>query len=147
MAAVIKTLEDIINRQDRFDANKVVMFTVTDDGSLIIPDTNLFQIYRRYINPYIGTYKVSQKLREYYRNKPRLLSADVYGTPELAWLILMLNDRECPSKFTIKSTIRLIPTTYLTALYDTIVTKSTTKLEQNWNTFLPMIGNKTGRVS
>lgn len=139
MTHVVKTLEDIINHQDRYDLNKVIMYTTTDDGSMIIPDTNLFQIYRRYINPYIGTYKVSDKLRTYYRYKPHLLSADVYGTPELAWLLLMLNDRECPSKFTLKSTIRLIPAPYLASLYDTIVTKSNAKLEKNWNEFLPLI--------
>ena len=135
----IKTLDQIINRRDRFDINKVLFYTVTDDGTLIIPDTNLFQIYRRYINPYIGTYKVTKAQREYYRYKPHLLSSDIYGTPELAWLILMLNDRECPSKFTIKSTIKLIPEPYLVNLYDTIVTKSNGKLESNWNKYLTML--------
>lgn len=134
--ATVKTLDDVINFKSRYDLNKVLFFTQTDDKSLIIPDTNLFTIYRRYINPYIGTYKVSSKQREYYRRKPYLLSADTYGTPDLGWLILMLNDQECASKFYLKSTIKLIPGTYLEQLYDTIVTKSNGRLEANWNEYL-----------
>ena len=41
MPAVMKTLDDIINRDDRFDVNKITFFTQTDDRTLIIPDKNL----------------------------------------------------------------------------------------------------------
>lgn len=136
MANTIKTLDDVINYKSRYDLNKVLFFTQTDDETLIIPDTNLFTIYRRYINPYIGTYRVNNAQREYYRRKPYLLSADTYGTPELGWLILMLNDQECASKFYLKTTVKLIPGTYLEELYDTIVTKSNERLENNWNKYL-----------
>lgn len=137
--AVVKTLDDIINRQDRYDINKITFFTVTDDQSIVITDTDLFAIYRRFINPYIGTYSVTDAQRQYYRYKPYLLSADVYGTPELGWMILLLNDRECASKFTLKSYIHLIPGNFLEELYDTVITKSSDRLDKNWNTYLPMI--------
>lgn len=136
MANTVKTLDDVINYKSRYDLNKVLFFTQTDDETLIIPDTNLFTIYRRYINPYIGTYRVNSAQREYYKRKPYLLSADTYGTPELGWLILMLNDQECASKFYLKTTVKLIPGTYLEELYDTIVTKSNGRLENNWNKYL-----------
>lgn len=139
MPDVIKTLDDIINRQDRYDINKITFFTITDDQDLVIPDTNLFTIYRRFINPYIGEYKVTKAQRQYYHRKPYLLSNDVYGTPDLGWLILMLNDMECASKFYIKQTIRLIPGTYLEQLYDTVVTKSTDRLKENWNEYLTQV--------
>ena len=58
----------------------------------------------------------------------------------LGWLILMLNDRECASKFYLKSTVHLIPVEYLNNVYDTIVTKSNTRLKQNWNTYLRKVG-------
>lgn len=134
----IKTLQDIINISDRFDINKITFFTTTEDGSIIVPDTNLFEIYRRYINPYITSYSVTEAQREYYKYRPYLLSKDIYGTPELGWLILMLNDQECASKFRLKSSVRLIPANVLEQVYDTIVTKSSDKLNQNWNTYLPM---------
>ena len=139
MATVYKTLDSIINLQDRYDFNKILFFTTTDDESLVIPDTDLFTIYRRYIVPYVETYTVSDAQRSYYRYKPYLLSNDIYGTPSLAWLILMLNYQECASKFRIKSTIQLIPATYLNSLYDTIVTKSSDKLQLNWNEFLTKV--------
>jgi len=139
--AVIKTLDDIINREDRYDINKITFFTQTDDKTLIIPDKNLFEIYMRYIRPYVATYKVSDAERQYYRFKPYLLSLDVYGTPSLGWMVMMLNDRECASKFYIKQTVRLIPVEYLNNVYDTIVTKSATRLQTNWNRYIRRVGN------
>jgi len=139
--AVIKTLDDIINREDRYDINKITFFTQTDYKTLNIPDKNLFEIYMRYIRPYVATYKVSDAERQYYRFKPYLLSLDVYGTPSLGWMVMMLNDRECASKFYIKQTVRLIPVEYLNNVYDTIVTKSATRLQTNWNRYIRRVGN------
>lgn len=139
--AEIKTLDDIINRNDRYDINKITFFTQTEDKTLIIPDKNMFDIYMRYIRPYVGTFKVSEAERQYYRFKPYLLSLDVYGTPNLGWMVMMLNDRECASKFYLKQTVRLIPVEYLNNVYDTIVTKSSAQLQANWNTYLRKVGN------
>ena len=133
--AVIKTLDDIINRSDRYDINKITFFTHTDDQSLIIPDKNLIEIYARYIKQYVATFNVSEAERAYYRCKPYLLSFDVYKTVNLGWLIMYLNDRECASKFYLKRTIRLIPIEYLENVYDTIVTKSSARLQENWNRY------------
>jgi hypothetical protein len=132
-------LDDIINDNNRYDINDITFFTMTDDGELVIRDTDLFVIYRRYINPYIAKYNVSVEQRRKYKCKPELLSSDVYGTPALAWLILLLNDQECPSKFYIKSTIKLIPYDYLQEMYDTVVTRSSSRLNENWNEYLPKV--------
>ena len=140
MPAVMKTLDDIINRDDRFDVKKITFFTQTDDKTLIIPDKNLFEIYMRYIRGYVGIFRVSEAEQRYYRFRPQLLSLDVYGTPALDWLILMLNDRECPSKFYLKNTVKLIPVEALDNVYDTIVTKSSDKLKANWNIYLRQVG-------
>ena len=137
--AVTKTLDDIINRQDRYDLNKITFYTATDDQSLVIQDTDLYTIYLRFIAPYIGSYKVTPAQRSYYRYKPYLLSADVYGTPELGWMILAMNDRECAPQITLKQYVKLIPTTYLEELYDTVITNSTDKLSRTWTTYLPMV--------
>lgn len=139
MATIYKTLDSLLNTTDRYDINKITYFTVTDDGTLVIPDTNVIDIYRRYVSPYIQVYKVTEKQRNFYRYRPYLLSADVYGTPKLGWLIMMLNDRECASKFTIKTTIKLIPLSVIGQLYDSLVTKSTSKLEANWAKYLTLV--------
>lgn len=137
---IYATLSDIINRNDRYDINKITFFTQTDDKTLIIPDHNLFETYMRFVRPFVGTYSVTDAERRYYRYRPYLLALDVYGTHALGWLILMLNDRECASKFYLKSTVHLIPVEYLNNVYDTIVTKSNTRLKQNWNTYLRKVG-------
>jgi len=137
--ANFKTLDDIINENSRYDVNNVLFYTMTDDKDLIIKDTDLFTIYRRFINPYIGTYSVAVSQRQHYKCKPYLLSTDVYGTPNLGWLVLMLNDQECASKFYVKSTVRLIPMAYLEEMYDTIVTRSNDRLQANWNEYIPQI--------
>lgn len=138
-STVIKTLNDIIYKNDRYDVNKITYFTETDDGSLIIRDTDLFDTYMRYIWTYVQTVTVSSYQRQYYRCRPHLLSYDIYGTPELAWLIIRLNDQECPSKFHLKATMKLIDPTTLVNLYDTITTRSNDKLNANWNTYLTKV--------
>lgn len=135
-----KTLDDIISAKDsRYDINNVIFYTLTEDKDLIIRDTDLFTIYRRFINPYVGVYKVTTQQRQHYKCMPYLLSADVYGTPDLGWLIMLLNDQECASKFYLKSTVKLIPINYLEEMYDTIVTRSNERLRANWNEFIPQI--------
>lgn len=141
--ATLVTLEDVINSRDsRYDMNNVTFYTLTDDKTLLIKNTDLFLIYRRYVIPFIGIYSVTKEQRRRYLTRPKLLSADVYGTPDLDWLILMLNDQECASKFRMKSTVKLIPEDRLQQLYDTIVTRSNTRLQENWNEYLPAIKNQ-----
>lgn len=130
------TLDDVLTKEDRYDVNKVLFFAMTDDKTLVVKDTNLFTIYMRYLQQYVVTYKISKALRQYYRFRPDLFSTDLYGTPNLSWLILSLNGQECASKFRLKSTVRIIPAKFLANAYDTIVTKSSDKLSANWNEFL-----------
>lgn len=137
--ATIKTLYDIINKNDRYDLNKISMYQYAINDSLIIYSTDVFRLYYRFIRNYVEPYKISQVQRDYYYSKPHLLSQDIYGTPELAWLILRLNDQECPSKFRLKSRIYLIDPTTLSNLYDTVITRSTDKVKENWNEFLPAV--------
>lgn len=137
MAIDFKTLDDLIETQTRFDVNNVTMFTMTEDKSLIIADTDLFTIYAKYITPYISTYTVTKEQREKYAHKPEWLSRDIYGSPELAWLLIRLNDMECASKFYLKSTIKTIAPDDLNDLYDTVITRSNDRITKNWNQYIP----------
>lgn len=139
MTTLFKTLDELISRTDKYDIHNITFYTITDDQDLLIPDTNLFRIYLEFIKTYIGTYKVTDKQREKYKYHPDMLSYDVYGTSELSWLILILNDRECASKFTLKSTIQLINPTDLSYVFDLICTQSSTRLKENWDKYLTMI--------
>lgn len=137
MAIDFKTLDDLIETQTRFDVNNVTMFTMTEDKSLIIADTDLFAIYAKYIAPFISTYTVTKEQREKYARKPEWLSQDIYGSPELAWLLIRLNDMECASKFYLKSTIKAIAPDDLNDLYDTVITRSNDRITKNWNQYIP----------
>lgn len=130
--ATIKTLSELISSQSRYELTKITYLTKTKDGDIIIPDTNVFTIYMRFIQDYITIYKVSDVQRRKYRCKPGLLSMELYGTPDLAWLILKLNDQESPSKFRLKSNIKLISITDLNAIYTNIVSNASDKLSRNW---------------
>lgn len=129
---VYKTLSDIINRDDRYDVNKITFFTHTDDGTMIIPDTNLIDRYRRFLSPYVVQYTLNKKERSFYKYRPFQMAYDVYGTPDLGLLIMILNDRECPSKFTLKSTVKLIPPNQLETVYEAITIRTNNRLESNW---------------
>lgn len=144
MPNIIKTLDDIIKRSDRFDMNKISFFATTDDGTLVILDQTLFDIYMRYVYPAVETFSVNHAQREYYKFKPYLLSLDLYGTPSLGWLLLKLNDRECASKFYLKSTVRFITAQHMDRVHELVSTKSTKRMKQNWNTHLKRVGEYLG---
>ena len=130
--ATIKTLSELISSQSRYELTKITYLTKTKDGDIIIPDTNVFTIYMRFIQDYITIYRVNDVQRRKYRCKPGLLSMELYGTPDLAWLILKLNDQESPSKFRLKSNIKLISITDLNAIYTNIISNASDKLSRNW---------------
>lgn len=127
-----KTLAEILERDDRYDVNKITYFTHTDDEDLIIPDLNLIDKYRRFIAPYIVQYTMTKRERNFYRYRPYQLAYDVYGTPDLGLMIMILNDKECPSKFILRKRISLIPPNRIGELYETITTRSSERLEDNW---------------
>lgn len=127
-----KTLSELLERDDRYDVNKITYFTHTEDGDLIIPDLNLIDKYRRFIAPYVVQYVMNKKERDFYRCRPYQLAYDVYGTPDLGLMIMILNDKECASKFVLKKRISLIPPNRIGELYETITMRSSDRLEDNW---------------
>lgn len=140
--AVIKTLDDIVNRDNRYDLNKVSFYRLTEDGTMVILNTTTFDMYYRYVMPYVAEYQVNKTQKIYYRCKPKLLSSDIYGVPDLYWLLMKLNNRECPSRFYLKDTIRLIPANKLEELYDTLVTQANADMTANHNRFLKLVGKE-----
>ena len=133
---VVKTLGDIIRYDNRYDIEKIMFYGMSLDGTLVIPETDLIQIYGRYLAPYILTYSVEQAYRDRYRYRPYALSRDVYGTPALGWLIMRMNDKECASKFYLKNRVRLVPVDVLSS----IATKSSTRLGKNHVEYKRLIG-------
>lgn len=137
----LKTLDDVLEQEDRYDIDKIAFFRQTDDNSLIILDLTLYEIYRRFIAPAATLYQVTDREREFYRYRPHLLSQDFYGTPELCWLVLRMNDTESPSRFRPKRTLKLVDPSTLSDLYDRLVTKSSERLYANWGEELKKVGD------
>lgn len=130
----VKTLDDLINFTDQFDPKALSYYSAAGEGDdrLIVLSTNLFSMYQKYIRKFVETYSVTEEQRRQFRCRPQLLSTAFYGTPNLYWLVLMLNNRECPSKFKLKKYVHMIPIESLNIIYDTIIAKGRTKLESNW---------------
>lgn len=131
----VMTLDDVINLDERYDVSKISFYTTIDseDGtSLVIPTNNLFRDYYKYLNQFVHRYYLTDRQRRIYRCRPFLLSNAIYDTPNLAWLIMMLNNQESPSKFRLKQYINLISSDDLSNIYDSIVTKAKDKMERNW---------------
>lgn len=128
------TLDDLINFTDQYDIKNISYLTkaIAGDTEIITLSRNLLSVYQRYVEQFVQRYTVSDYERQLYRCRPHLLSTKIYGTPNLAWMIMQLNYQECPSKFKLKSYIRLIPQNQLDTMYDTIVAKAKNKLEANW---------------
>ena len=140
--AVYKTLTDILNADTRYDVNKITFLTTTEDGTLIIPDTNLLKIYMQYVRQYVSEVAVTNKQKEFYQYRPHILSLDLYGTPDLAWLIMALNDKECPSKFYLKKKLRVIPPCEIEGVYAAVITKSNERLTENITRYSRLIGTE-----
>ena len=138
--AVIKTLDDIVNREDQYDVNNITFYRMTGDGSRVIMGSTLYDTYYRFIMPYVVEYSVNSAQQRYYRGKPHLLSTDIYGTPDLAWLIMKLNNRECPSRFYLKPSVRLIPKNRIQELFNLLTTKGGDRIASNHNKYLKKIG-------
>lgn len=139
-----KTLDDILKEQHRYDVNNITFYKFDDTGGLIVPDLTLFDIYYRLIVGYVSSYNTTEENRARYRNKPYLMSQDIYGTPHLGWLIMKLNDRECPSRFTLGRTVRIISPLVLPEVFDMLSNKSSDSLEDNQLRFNSMIGEEFG---
>lgn len=138
--AVIKTLDDIVNRDDQYDINKITLYQMSGDGAFVIIGSTLYDLYYGYIQQYIGEYRVTDAQQRYYQCKPHVLSTDVYGTPDLAWLILRMNNRDCPSRFYLKQTVKLIPKNMIQDLFQVLTSKAGDKINKNHNKFLKRVG-------
>lgn len=134
MADVIKTLDDLIEFTDTFDIRNTVFYRQVEN--LIIPATTSYDTYFVGYKDAIETFNTNREQRVKYSYRPNTLSVDVYGTPSLGWLIMKLNSCECPSKFKVRSRIKLIPKENLEEISVNIISKSKNALDKNWAEYL-----------
>jgi hypothetical protein len=90
---------------------------------------SLYSMYHNIMSPYIITTTLSDDDYDRYYQKPKLLSSDLYGTPELWSGILYINNMVSVSNFT-KRTIKIFNSRILTVLQE-IMTINNKDLEAN----------------
>lgn len=78
----------------------------TKVGDMIIPYQTLICRYHNILTPYIEPFTLSESDFTKYYQKPKLLSMDLYGTPELWSGILYINNMVSVANFN-KKTIKI----------------------------------------
>lgn len=134
MPNVIKTLDDLIESTDTYDIRNTTYYRLIEN--LLVPATNSYDLYYTGYEQSIGTYSTNYAQRQKYSYNPFILSVDLYGTPSAAWLIMKLNNCECPSKFKVRRYLHLLSASDLQEVAVSIISKSTDRLEANWDEYL-----------
>lgn len=125
----IKTLDDIVSYTTQYDIRTVCLLDRTED--IVYIQTHLFDKYRPIVEQFIQEYKVNPKDKDRYNFKPDILSNRIYGTPDLYWLILYLNNIESPSRFKTPRILKLIPKDKIDEIFDILLTKNVRQIEKN----------------
>lgn len=118
----LKTLQDVIDYTTYYDIRKYSMIKNLETKSDVsyIDETKL-DIYYDMIRSYIQRVKTQPQHRIYDRN-PKLLSRDLYNTPDLDWLLIVLN-RQSPSRFKIRRYINYIHPSDIDTVFDILSSK------------------------
>lgn len=134
LSASIKTLDDLIQFTDTYDIRNTVYYRRVEN--LLVPAMNAYDLYYEGYKDAIETFTTNREQRVKYSYKPNNLSVDIYGTPSMGWLIMKLNNCECPSKFKVRSKINLISFSNLQDIAVSIISKASGRLEANWDGYL-----------
>lgn len=127
----IKTLDDLIGYTDTFDRRNTTYYRQV--GNIVVPATNALTLYWNtdLIQESILTLYTTEEQRVKYSFKPYHLSTDIYTVPSLGWLIMKMNNCENPSKFKVRSKIKIIAPDALNNILVTIISKCSEKLDKN----------------
>lgn len=118
----IKTLNDLIGYETYYDVRKYLKPESIEGINFY--NTTLFDIYLGMIKPYIERVATLPEHKKY-NHKPRNLSRDLYGTPDLDWVLLKINGAS-PSRFVIGEKINYIHPDDLDFIFDLLSSKLST---------------------
>lgn len=125
----LKTLTEVIENQGTFNIRNVSVFSATDD--MIYIDHTLYTKYSDFVWSIITTVETEVEDRKNYTFRPGLLSNRLYGSTELASLLIMINNCESPSDFKVKKTLNIILPDNLEYFFDSLVAQNQEMLEKN----------------
>jgi len=127
--AELLTLDDVIEYYTSYSMVNFSLYEKLEDITCL--KENIVTRYKRLITPLLEEYTLSEEARQLYNYKPELLSAKLYGTPDLSWFILMINSFESPSRFRLRQKIKLLDPDNLKDLFEILSTKNTDEISEN----------------
>lgn len=86
------------------------VLTRNDSSKFVVPGDNLIIRYMDELKSGFHTVTMSDEEFAKYKYRPKLLSYDVYGTTEMWWLILMINEIPSATQFD-RQTLTMMDTT------------------------------------
>lgn len=97
-------LQDFIdtNTRNRISYNKFCLFDKSSDGLNNIISYNILNDYLEELEKMSVTVSLTNEQYLKYKYKPKLLSYDIYGSQELYFVILYINNIASPKEFDMK---------------------------------------------
>ena len=94
-------VRDVVDTGNALDiSEKTLSFRIPVEDTLIIPDHNILTKYYDVIKQFIVTYEMTNEEYQLYKYQPKKFCYDKYGTPELAYSLLYINNMISVIEFT-----------------------------------------------
>lgn len=126
------TLENFIdtNNRNKISYNKLSLFDKSSDGSKNMISYNILNDYLEELEAIALDVALTDEQYLKYKYKPKLLAYDIYGSQELYFVILYINNIASPKEFDMKK-IKMIKTDVLTQALSDIYNSEKELLENN----------------
>ena len=108
---------------------------MTPDRHVVVSHQSLIAKYHHILNDYIQEIELDEEMQRRYYQRPKLLSTDLYGTPELWSWIMYINNCKSLVNFT-KTKVKVF-TRNIDEAIDEILTISNQDLEDNRDNVYP----------
>ena len=128
--ALTYTLDDFISMQISDDMTYYNFSIIEIIDGVYHLDTNLVEIYLEELKSKCITVKLSEEELKKYRYNPDLLAYNLYGSVQLDFVILLLNDMYDPKEFD-KYTIILPHSSTLSTFLNEVYSKEENYIEEN----------------
>lgn len=128
--ATTYTLQDFINMKNIDDMTYYNFSILEMINGVQHLDHNLVEDYLPYLNNVCETVSLSNEEYKRYKYNPDLLAYDLYGSVQLDFILLLLNDMIDPKEFDIR-TIKLPYASGLNVFLNDIYTKESSYINSN----------------
>lgn len=118
----VSTIKRFINEYntDEFTIDKCFLKEILikdDGGKIIINDMEIFDEYLEELSSKCRYIQMDDAKLNYFKYNPKLFSYEIYGTTELWFLILQLNEMHTCAEFD-RNTLKLFPTSIVDIILD-----------------------------